>query len=238
MARLPRLSFPGLPHHVIQRGHNGQPIFHRAADYQFLLDLIQEYARAEKVDVHSYVLMPNHFHLLLSPQIGDGLPKMLQGIGRRYVRYFNDAQGRTGTLWDGRYRCTVLQPERYLLPCMAYMDLNPVRAGLTSDVTEYPWSSHGHYIGRRTDKIVTPHALFWGMGNTPFAREAAYAEQVQSGLTSNQSQTITDATLKGWALGDDFFLGELQKETPRRLTKGQPGRPVRAKARPLPVGNT
>lgn len=230
MARLPRLSFPGLPHHVIQRGHNGQAIFLNPADFQLMLDLLLEYARKFDVAVHAYALLPNHFHLLVSPQTANGLPQMLQAVGRRYVRYFNDAQGRTGTLWDGRYRCTVMQPELYLLPCMAYMDLNPVRAGLCVSAADYAWSSHGHYIGRRVDRLVTPHAQFWGLGNTPFAREAAYAELIQAGVVNTQHQAMTDATLKGWALGDATFVQELQKATPRRLSKRQAGRPSRAAA--------
>lgn len=228
MARLPRLSFAGLAHHVIQRGHNGQAIFSRPADYQFMVDLLLAYSRKFEVAVHGYVLLPDHFHLLLTPKAASGLPQMLQALGRRYVRYFNDAQSRTGTLWDGRYRCTVLQPERYLLPCMAYMDLNPVRAGLVASAGDYAWSSHGHYTGRRVDPLVTPHAQFWGLGNTPFAREAAYAEWVQANVGSAQHQALTDATLKGWAMGDPLFVQELQKSTPRRLTKGQPGRPSRS----------
>jgi putative transposase len=232
MARLPRLSFAGLPHHLIQRGHNGQPVCLRPADYQLLLDLLLEYSGQFEVAVHAYVLLPNHFHLLLTPQTVTGLPQMLQAVGRRYVRYFNDTQGRTGTLWDGRYRCTVLQPERYVLPCMAYMDLNPVRAAVAAAPTDYPWSSHGHYIGRQVDRLVTPHAQFWGLGNTPFAREAAYAELIQVGTSSALQQALTDATLKGWALGEAAFVQALQKDTPRRLSKGQAGRPPRSVPKP------
>jgi putative transposase len=228
MARLPRISFAGLPHHVIQRGHNGQPVFQRPADYQLMLDLLLEYARKFEVAVHAYVLLPNHYHLLLTPQTVTGLPQMLQAVGRRYVRYFNDQQSRSGTLWDGRYRCTVLQPDLFLLPCMAYMDLNPVRAGLVTAASDYAWSSHGHYIGRRVDRLVSPHAQFWGLGNTPFAREAAYADLIQAGTGNAQQQTLIDATLKGWALGDAAFVQALQKGTPRRLTKGQAGRPSRS----------
>ncbi len=232
MARLARLSFSGLPHHVIQRGHNGQPIFLHTADYQRMLDLLQEYAKKCEVAVHAYALLPDHFHLLITPKTETGVPQMLQAIGRRYVRYFNDAQGRTGTLWDGRYRSTVLQPELYVLPCMVAMDLNPVRAGLAVAASDYAWSSHGHYVGRRVDRLLTPHAQFWGLGNTPFAREAAYAEQIQGGLGAPQQQALADATLKGWALGDAAFLQELQKTTPRRLSKGQAGRPPRTPAQP------
>jgi putative transposase len=227
MARLPRISFAGLPHHVIQRGHNGQSVFLRPADYQLMLDLLLEYARKFDVAVHAYALLPNHLHLLLTPQTVTALPEMLQAVGRRYVRYFNDQQSRNGTLWDGRYRCTVLQPELFLLPCMVHMDLNPVRAGLVTAASDYAWSSHGHYIGRRVDGLVSPHAQFWGLGNTPFAREAAYADLIQAGTGQAQQQTLIDATLKGWALGDAAFVQALQKDTPRRLIKGQAGRPSR-----------
>jgi putative transposase len=230
MARLARLSFPGLPHHVIQRGHNGQSIFLRSTHYQRMLELLVEYARKYEVSVHSYVLLPDHFHLLITPQTENGLPQMLQAMGRRYVRYFNDEQGRTGTLWDGRYRSTVLQPDQYVLPSMVIMDLNPVRAGLVASASDYPWSSHGHYIGRNADRVLTPHAQFWGLGNTPFAREAAYADLIQAGVSASQHGALTDATLKGWALGNPEFLQELQKKTARRLTKAQAGRPARASA--------
>lgn len=106
---------------------------------------------------------------------------MMQAVGRDYVRYFNQRHQRTGTLWEGRYRCTVLEPERYLLPCMVYMDWNPVRVGLAQQPGDYPWSSHAHGLGLRADPLVTPHALLWGLGNTPFAREAAYAALVPGG---------------------------------------------------------
>ena len=150
MARLARFGLADLPQHVIQRGHNGQAIFARATDYQLLLDLLQEYSRSFNVSVHSYVLMPNHFHLLLTPQSAEGVSQMLQALGRRYVRHFNSSQGRSGTLWDGRYRSTVLQAERYVLPCMAYIDLNPVRAGLAAAAADYAWSSHRHYLGHQS----------------------------------------------------------------------------------------
>ena len=225
MARLPRLTLPGFPHHIIQRGNNRQAIFASAADYQTLLDLLDASARKFGVAIHAYVLMANHFHLLATPQSTDALSQMMQAVGRRYVRYFNDSQKRSGTLWEGRYRSTVIQAERYLLPCMAYMDLNPVRASVVAQARDYPWSSHGHYIGQRTDKLITPHSLVWELGNTPFAREAAYAERVREGISPVQQTTLTDAALRGWALGDPEFVAELQKITKRRVTKSTAGRP-------------
>jgi putative transposase len=229
MARLPRLTLPGYPHHVIQRGNNRQAIFASLADYQTLLDLLRVNAEKFGVALHAYVLMTNHFHLLATPQTADALPQMMQAVGRSYVRYFNDSQGRTGTMWEGRYKSTLIQTDRYLLACMAYIDLNPVRAGLVAQAADYAWSSHGHYIGRRTDKLVTPHPLFWELGNTPFAREAAYADLVRAGVSDQQQRDLTQSALSGWALGEDDFVADLQKMTLRRVTKAVAGRPILGK---------
>jgi putative transposase len=238
MARLPRLTVTGYPHHVILRGNNRQDIFRTAADYQRMLDLLFEHSRAQGVDIHAYVLMSNHLHLLLTPQEDQALPKMMQAVGRSYVQAFNKAHGRTGTLWEGRYRSTLIQTERYLMACMVYIDLNPVRVHLVTQPEDYVWSSHGGYIGRRTDRLITPHALYWGLGNTPFAREAAYAELVQAGISADQQGALTDATLSGWALGDPDFKVSLQAQTPRRLTKGKPGRPFAKQKNPFDVSTT
>jgi putative transposase len=226
MARLPRLTVPGYPHHVIQRGNNRQAIFAAAEDYEVLLNLLSENAAKFGVALHAYVLMSNHFHLLATPDSTEALPLMMQSVGRRYVRYFNDRQGRSGTLWEGRYRSTLIQTERYLLACMAYIDLNPVRAGLVAEARDYPWSSHRHYVGLQMDKHVVPHALIWELGNTPFAREAAYADLVRGGLSADQQKALTQSVLNGWALGEPDFVAALQKRTARRVSKAQAGRPV------------
>ena len=225
MARLPRLTVPGYPHHIIQRGNNRQAIFSGPADYQRLLALLDENARKFGVALHAYVLMTNHFHLLATPSTADGLPQMMQAVGRSYVRYFNDRQHRSGTLWEGRYRSTLIESDRYLLACMAYIDLNPVRAGIVREAKDYPWSSHGHYIGLRADKMVTPHALFWSLGNTPFAREKAYGDLVNAGISNDQQAALTRSVQGGWALGGENFVAELQKRTERRVKKSIAGRP-------------
>jgi len=157
MARLARLTLPGYPHHVIQRGNNRQPIFATDDDRRLLLQLLETNAKALGVAIHSYVLMDNHFHLLATPRDSTGLPKLMQAVGRRYVRYFNDTHGRTGTLWEGRYKSTLVQAERYLLACMVYIDLNPVRAGIVATAAEFAWSSHRSYVGQGSDRLVTPH---------------------------------------------------------------------------------
>jgi len=231
MARLPRLTLADLPHHVIQRGNNRQPIFVDRADRERLLALLAEHAPRLGIALHAYVLMDNHFHLLATPSTADGLPSLMQAIGRGYVRWFNDRHARSGTLWEGRYRSTVIQPESWLMVCMAYIDLNPVRGGLAADATAYLWSSYGHYAGLRNDRFLTPPAPYWQLGNTPFAREVGYVDLVRAGVSTADQVALTDATLQGWALGDKTFLDSLQKATTRRVVKGRAGRPTN----PLPT---
>ena len=228
MARLPRLTLANMPHHVVQRGNNGGEIFVDAQDRQTMLDLLREMSRRFEVDVHAYVLMPNHFHLLLTPKTDEGLPKFMQAVGRSYVRYFNNRHGRSGTLWEGRYRGTVLQAQDWLIPTMISMDLNPVRNGLVQRAADWPWSSYGASAGLRNDALITPHAQFWSLGNTPFARDAAYIAAVEEGLSAASQERISHAAMRGWALGDEAFIENLQQKTARRVTRQSAGRPAKA----------
>lgn len=228
MARLPRLTVPGYPHHIIQRGNNRQAMFVDAQDYRRLLEYLGESAARYGVAIHAYVLMSNHFHLLATPEEESGLPSMMQALGRRYVRAFNQRHSRSGTLWEGRYKATVIESERYLIACMAYIELNPVRAGMAAQPGEYPWSSYAHQIGVRHDPLITPHALYWGLGNTPFSREAAYRSVVEAGLGSEQVDSLTRATLRGWAFGGDEFIRDLQERAGRRVAPQKAGRPAKA----------
>jgi len=227
MARLPRLTITGYPHHVILRGNDRQDIFRNTTDYQRMLDLFEQHSREQGVDIHAYVLMTNHLHLLLTPQQDQGLPKMMQAVGRSYVQIFNKVHGRTGTLWEGRYRSTLIQTERYLLACMAYIDLNPVRAGLAESAEAFNWSSYKHLSGQKIDKLVTPHALYWGLGNTPFAREAAYVEFVAGGLSVATQKDLTESVLKGRVVGRPEFLKSLEKTTQRQILPQKSGRPFK-----------
>ena len=227
MARQPRLTVAAYPHHVIQRGNDRQAIVRDDADREKLLALLGEQAVIFKVAIHAYVIMDNHLHLLATPETDEGLPKLMQAVGRSYVRYFNLRHQRTGTLWEGRYRSNLIESERYLLACMVYIDLNPVRAGMVAQPADFKWSSHRHCIGLVNDKLVTPHALFWGLGNTPFAREAAYAELVQTGLAQADKEKLTRSALSGWALGSAGFVSELQQSTLRRLAPRKAGRPFK-----------
>lgn len=227
MARLPRLTVPGYPHHVIQRGNNRQPIFVDADDYRRLLDDLAQHAKARGVAVHAYVLMSNHLHLLATPEADDSLPLMMQAVGRGYVRWFNRRHGRSGTLWEGRYRSTIVEAERHLLACMAYIDLNPVRAGMVTAAADYPWSSHAALVGLRSDALLSPHTLYWQLGNTPFDRERAYADLVAAGLDPAQRELLGRAVHSGWALGEQDFIAELQRRTARRVARSAAGRPFK-----------
>ena len=232
MARQPRLTLAGEPHHVVLRGNDRQVIVRDDTDREHLLQTIFHQARNQRVAVHAWVIVDNHFHLLITPDTDEGVPRLMQAVGRSHVRHFNDRHQRTGTLWEGRYRGTLVQPDRHLLDCMVYLDLHPVRLGLAAEPGAYPWSSHAHYAGLGAHRNVAPPAVYWALGNTPFAREAAYAAAVRAGLGPAQEAALVDAALHGWAWGDEAYLSELQRRTGRRLTRGKPGRPRRAIVEP------
>ncbi len=227
MARQPRLIAPGLPHHVIQRGHNRQAVFVRPDDRSKYLDLLFDYAGRHRVAVHAFVLMDNHTHLLLTPETADGLAKAIQGMSREYVQTFNARHGRTGSLWEGRYRSSVVETERYLLACMAYIDLNPVRAGMVTEPAAFGWSGYRHWVGLQAEPRLSAHPVYWQLGNTPFAREAAYRELVEAGLSAQQVQDVTQSTLGGWALGQADFARQLAQQTARRAAPAKAGRPFK-----------
>ena len=225
MARLPRLVIPHQLHHVIQRGTDDKRIFADDEDYNSFLAWMGEASKLFKVAIHSYVLMPDHLHLLATPTDETGLSKMMQWIGRHYVPYFNGKYQRQGTLWQGRYKATVMEAHSYLLRASLYIEANPVRSGLVADTLDYPWTSYQHHIGLKTNPLITDHPVYWAMGNTPFQREAAYKEMMLNGLSSTETHALTAATLKAWMLGTPNFKAEMTKLTERRLEPIKRGRP-------------
>lgn len=229
MARLPRLVLPQQPHHIIQRGNDRQLIFRAPEDYQRFLVWLKESAREFKVAIHAYVLMPNHLHLLASPSTVEGLAQMMQRIGRYYVPWYNAKYERTGSLFQGRFKTALIDSEKYFMLCSRYIELNPVRAGLGADPLDYPWSSYAHHAGTRPDSVVTDHALYWALGNTPFQREAAYIELAREGLSEDELARINAAVLKGWPLGSDAFKTELQHKAKRQVLPAKRGRPFKIK---------
>lgn len=227
MARLPRLTLPGLPHYVVLRGNNLQPIFVDGQDYAHMKAVLAEMAGRFGVQLHAFALLPNQLHLLLTPEQADSLPQFMQSVGRTYVRSFNNRHGRSGTLWEGRYRATVLEPQSWMLPAMVVLECLPVDEGVTSRAVDYGWSSARHHVGAQTERTLRLHPSYWKLGNTPFAREAAYAELLDRGPSAEVREVVLQAALKGWVLGSDSFVQELQQHTTRRLQRQKAGRPVR-----------
>jgi putative transposase len=174
MARLPRYGLPGQPQHVIQRGNNRAVLFATDTDYQFFRDCLTDAYTRHGCRVHAYVFMTNHVHLLMTPDHEDAIGKVMQSVGRRYVQYFNFTYQRTGTLWEGRYRATPIDTERYLLTCYRYIELNPIRAGIVDEPRNYRWSSHGCNAFGKADRLVTVHDQYAALGSTDSERQAAY----------------------------------------------------------------
>lgn len=232
MARLTRLSVADCPHHVLLRGHNRQPVFQDDEDRARFLALLQAHAQAQRVAVHGYVLLDSRIHLVLTPAQAPGLALLMQALGRSYVRYHNDRHARSGTLWEGRYRSAPMEAGPYQLPCLAWLDGMPVREGLCVRAADWPWGSHRHYVGLVVDRVVTPPPGYWGLGNTPFAREAAYAEMVHAGLGAELMHAFERLAQSGWPLGGPAFLSELEKLGGRRAAPRPAGRPRKHFVRP------
>lgn len=223
MARLPRLSIPGCPQHVIQRGNNRQACFFADQDYSVYLDKLKDSAIKHNVEIHAFVLMTNHVHLLMTASSTDGISQVMQNLGRYYVRYINQTYQRTGTLWEGRFKSTLVDSEKYLLTLYRYIELNPVRANMVAAPSEYPWSSYHANAGDRNISLITPHGLYLALGNNEAERKSAYQSLFVSGLSENTIQTIRNATNKAWVLGDDSFIEQVSNTLPRRAKPSTQG---------------
>ena len=231
MARSARLAVPGYPHHVIQRGNNRQTVFVDDEDRARYLGMLRDGLREQRVGMHAFVLMDNHVHLLLTPGEGAALSRLMQRLGTRYAGWFNHRHGRTGALWEGRFRSSLLETDAYLLVCMRYIENNPVRAAMVERAEDFRWSSARHHVGRLTDPLITDHSLYWGLGNTPFEREAAYRAFLNDGLP-DETGHLSRSFLGGRALGSSAFLDRMSQDAGRRLAPGKRGRPFKTK--PVP----
>lgn len=217
MARLPRLGLPDIPQHIIQRGTNRQVCFASEDDFAAYAYWLDECARKYEVAIHAWVFMTNHVHLLATPAIANGVSKMMQTLGRHYVRYFNHTYRRTGTLWEGRFKSCVVDADTYLLVCQRYIELNPVRAGMVSSPENYHWSSfRSNGLGQHS-KIWTPHRIYQGLGKTPEARAAVYRDLFVGHLDSEMLSQIRQASNQGMALGNDRFKSEVEMLSNRRV---------------------
>ncbi|MBK8164189.1 MAG: transposase [Gammaproteobacteria bacterium] len=223
MARLPRIVVPGQALHLVQRGNNRQACFFADDDYRHYLDSLRDAARQNGCHIHAYVLMTNHVHLLLTPDRIEAPSLTLQSVGRRYVRYINKVYRRTGTLWEGRYKSTLIDSERYLLTCSRYIELNPVRAGMVERPDAYQWSSFRCNADGLTDILVTPHHLYERLGTTTASRCAAYRALFSCHMDDGILDAIRGATKTGIVLGDERFRGQVERMLHRRVDRKPQG---------------
>ena len=218
MARLPRFVLLGHPQHVIQRGNNRQECFCDTSDYRFYLDKLHAASVKHACEIHAYVLMTNHVHLLVTPRREDAIGKMMQTLGRYYVQYYNYCYKRTGTLWEGRYKATLIDSETYLLTCMRYIELNPVRANhMAEHPAQYPWSSYRHNALGREDRLVTPHLEYQRLGKTWEEQQIAYRQLFRAKMAERTLDEIRQATNKAWVLGNDHFKCRIEAQLRRRV---------------------
>lgn len=225
MARKPRFNLPGVPQHVIQRGHNREPCFYSETDYVRYLKDLGEAAERNDASIHAYVLMTNHVHLLVTSGHAYSITHMMQDLGRKYVRYINHTYKRSGTLWEGRFKASLIDSEDYLFTCMRYIEMNPVRAGMVSHPSEYAWSSYTANASRKTNDIIVPHALYLALGDTDEVRQSAYRELFHTHLDTSVIHSIREALNQELVLGRDDFKDKIEKMLNRQTRPGKPGRP-------------
>jgi putative transposase len=227
MARPPRLELPGVPLHVVHRGNNRAACFFNDTDRRFYLKCLRKAASARGCSVHAYVLMTNHVHLLVTPPEEGAVGAMMQDIGRRYVRIINTIHGRTGSLWEGRFKSSLIDSERYLLACHRYIEANPVRAGMVAHAAQYTWSSHAHFCGARMDAMITEHPLYLALGQNHGERQAAFGALTNQPLSQRLVEEIRAAINTESALGSDEFLDEAEATLGRSVRPPKRGRPAK-----------
>ncbi|QRN52048.1 transposase [Dyella caseinilytica] len=225
MPRQPRLDIPGLPQHVIQRGNNRQPCFLRDQDYRCYLQLLREACEQQQCLIHAYVLMTNHVHLLVTPSATGSLSLCMQSLGRRYVTYFNSTYHRTGTLWEGRYKASLVDSQTYLLTCYRYIELNPVRAAMVVAPEDYLWTSFRANALGAHDPLIHPHEEYLRLGTDPEQRQAAYQALFREAISDDQLNDIREHLQQQRALGTNRFQAAIEAELGRVARVRPPGRP-------------
>jgi putative transposase len=233
MARLPRIDIPGVPQHLITRGNNRMDIFRDDADRVIFMRFLEEELATCACDLHAYVLMSNHVHMLVTGNLPGEISELMQRIGRRYARLFNIRWNRTGTLFEGRFWSSLVDSEAYLLTCMRYIELNPVRAGIVRFPKEYGWSSYRLNAAGEPSGILTPHELYARLGSTTDSRGTAYRGLVASGVSEDDLARIRTSARKCRALGDERFLRELEARLARVVAPQPQGRPKRGQVEKL-----
>lgn len=229
MPRKTRMFVPDVPSHVVSRGNNRNACFYTDGDYFFYLQCLSEACHKHRVSVHAYVLMTNHVHLLLTPESEDGIPCVMQSIGRRYVQYINKTYNRSGTLWEGRYKASLVDAENYLLACYRYIELNPVRASIVRHPADYRWSSYGVNAGIKPGKQLVAHEVFQRLGSDEKSRYQAYRALFSVDLEKSLLQDIQRATTFSMPLGGRDFQVQIEKAIGRKLGHARRGRPMKIK---------
>jgi putative transposase len=225
MQRRARIKHGGEPHHIIQRGNNRSACFFSEEDYRFYLESVAAVAARYHCVIHAYMLMTNHVHLLATSQNSEGLPLMMRYLGSRYVRYVNSVYQRSGTLWGGRYKSSVIDSERYLLTCCRYIEFNPVRAGIVATPADYPWSSYGTHANGRPDDLLREHSCYLDLGKDNRTRQEAYRALFNDRLDSESLATIRAAVNSGLVLDGERFKDQIEAVLSRSVRAGKPGRP-------------
>jgi putative transposase len=224
MPRRARIMLAEVPVHIIQRGHNRGACFFSDRDYVRYLDELRELAPQFGCAVHAYCLMTNHVHLLLTPQTTDGCALLMKQLGQRYVQYVNRIFGRSGTLWEGRFRSAVVQSERYLLACSRYIELNPVRAAMVHHPSQYRWSSYRTNAEGKMSDLIVPHGLYRAMGRSAQACQDAYRALFDGHLDAPIVDEIRQATNGGFVLGRKAFQDDIAQMLGRRVVRGRRAR--------------
>jgi len=224
MARTQRLNLPGVPQHVVQRGNNRQACFFNDSDCVFYLKTLLEACQKHQCALHAFVLMTNHAHLLITPQEGDGVSRLMMDLGRTYVRYVNNIYHRTGTLWEGRFKSSMVDSTRYLIACYRYIELNPVRANMVRLPAEYAWSSyHANALGEQCE-LITPHERWLALGRNDKDRRRAYLDLFTESLDPKSVEDIRFGVSKGLPVGGQNFKRMIETKLQIRLGTGKRGR--------------
>lgn len=224
MPRQPRMYLPGVPFHVIQRGNNRGNCFFSDSDYKTYLDCLIDASRRYGLDVHAYVLMTNHVHLLVSPEREDSISRAMQSIGRRFVQHINRSYGRTGTLWEGRHRASPVDQDKYLFTCMRYIELNPVRANMVQTAGEYHWSSYLCNAHNVPSLLIRRHSLFEALGLDEESRVNAYRALFDKLPSNDDLSLIRRSVQLSMPTGDDHFHRQIEQALGRAVGRSRRGR--------------
>lgn len=223
MARLPRLVIPNQPLHIMHRGNNRQDIFNTEDDMLRIKDDIEHGLKKSGCFLHAYVIMTNHLHLLITPGSKEQLAFFMQAMANRYVRYYNALHKRTGTLWEGRYKSCLVDSDSYLFSLYKYIEMNPVKANMVSNPSDYKWSSYSHNALADNDKLITEHNLYRALGNNPEIRCGRYKELFDRLDITQQEEQISRATLAGEVYGSERFHNKISSLVARATRLGSHG---------------